>query len=1442
MTAVINRMKVLLFLLPVAFTIKAQNLNNPNKIGPIGTQVNTLSGNLFIPRTDMIIPARALDIVINFSYNSYNYLEQRGFGNGWSFMYNIMYKNDTLPGGKIISWGDGRADIYDSLPGGIYKAPKGFFTVLSQYQAGKYKLRQKNGVQFFFDNSIHKRITRIEEPNGNYINFNYTDTLLTSVSNAAGQIISFTYTGGKLATVTDAITTPVRAFTYSYDIAGNLTEVKDPMGNKTRYSYLVNGPMKTITDKNNNTVDIIYFSDFSTRELIGCNKRVSFSYDTASKTTIATDHLAEGNQVTRYTYERVDNMSWIKSITGNCCGFNISFEHNEYGNKIKQTDAKGNIYSFAYDDNGNVLKITNPLGQSKNFTYTADFNKVKTFTDVKGNVYTYDYDANGNLTRFTKPGNNITAMGYAANGDITSITDPNGNQTTLAYDSYGNLLQVTTALSSLSFVTNGRGNITSYTDARNFTYSAEYDLLNRVITMTNPAGKSAIAVYDAVGNMISFKNEKGQEVSIGYDASNRVVRVDNAKGHPSYFSYDGMDNLLSVTDPAGNMTEFAYDRLNRLTSKKDAIGNVTTYDYDANGNLVTMELPSGLVLTNVYDNLNRIVSSRDAKGVLATVEYDANNNVIRRTGPAGSGASMYYDDLNRIVKVVDALGKTTSATYDNNGNMLSIKDRDNKTRNYVYDELNRVTSFTNSNGNAVFITWDNNGNIKSLKDQLNNLTTYTHDNLNRLTRKTYHDGSFFEYGYDDIGNVISHKATDGGVISFQYDSINCLVKKTLPGNIVFDYTYDKLKQLLSAVSPNSTVNFTYDAIGRKLSETLNGKKTGYAYDDISRTLTTVYPDSTIILKEFTERGLLASILKDSVEIVNYMYNTGNRLVTTNFANGITSVNQYDFANRQSSLRAADIVKQDINFSFDNLMNKTAKERITTSNSYFYSYDNNKQLINYKKGSIASPLEEIAYQYDQVGNRRMITENNAGTSYGVNNLNQLTSSNDGGTNIVYTYDAKGNLTFDGTFYKQYDAENRIISDSASPANKISYQYDALGRRLVKNVNGRSIQYSYAGLSQIQQLDVAADTVINTIFFSHFLKPVMMQKGNEEYYYHPDEQNSVEAISQKKGRLVERYEYDPFGNQVIYDSSGNIIPNSVAGNRFGFTGQEYDNETGFIHFPYRQYNPKTGAFSQRDPLGYNNGMGLYNYARNNPVNRIDPLGLEPLLSDDEKATVSEASSVGGNAAYLGGEKLDAMIESVGEELKYGEGMVQRIKDLKSLRRGLGQIEKLQKLVNASTLEQLTKLSKYKDILGKTGNVLGGLDIAWKIYLYVTYEPDCPGSDEDLLQQAIMWKDMTIGPLGFASSGGLVNLMDYGVEKVFGTSASTAITKATFYTNEYMDDHLIITDRWGNTWNFNPLALLNGIAADFGEMSVPIEAAINSTYDAAVPYMSNNIGPKY
>ena len=54
-------------------------------------------------------------------------------------------------------------------------------------------------------------------------------------------------------------------------------------------------------------------------------------------------------------------------------------------------------------------------------------------------------------------------------------------------------------------------------------------------------------------------------------------------------------------------------------------------------------------------------------------------------------------------------------------------------------------------------------------------------------------------------------------------------------------------------------------------------------------------------------------------------------------------------------------------------------------------------------------------------------------------------------------------------------------------------------------------------------------------------------------------------------------------------------------------EYDVESGLYHLRARHYSPETGTFISSEPTGID-GPNLYWYARNNPVNNIDPNGLE------------------------------------------------------------------------------------------------------------------------------------------------------------------------------------------------------------------------------------------
>ena len=79
-----------------------------------------------------------------------------------------------------------------------------------------------------------------------------------------------------------------------------------------------------------------------------------------------------------------------------------------------------------------------------------------------------------------------------------------------------------------------------------------------------------------------------------------------------------------------------------------------------------------------------------------------------------------------------------------------------------------------------------------------------------------------------------------------------------------------------------------------------------------------------------------------------------------------------------------------------------------------------------------------------------------------------------------------------------------------------------------------------------------------------------------------------------------DYDEFGN-VLTDTNPGFQP-------FGFAGGVYDGDTGLVRFGARDYDPETGRWTAKDPIGFAGGdANLYGYVLNDPVNFVDPLGL-------------------------------------------------------------------------------------------------------------------------------------------------------------------------------------------------------------------------------------------
>jgi YD repeat-containing protein len=93
------------------------------------------------------------------------------------------------------------------------------------------------GSELFVLQPTSGQASTIVYPQGVTITFNYTDGVLTSVTNGLGRTLTFTYTGANLTGVSD----DSRTVSYAYDSTGNLTQFTDADDNVTTYSYVSAG-------------------------------------------------------------------------------------------------------------------------------------------------------------------------------------------------------------------------------------------------------------------------------------------------------------------------------------------------------------------------------------------------------------------------------------------------------------------------------------------------------------------------------------------------------------------------------------------------------------------------------------------------------------------------------------------------------------------------------------------------------------------------------------------------------------------------------------------------------------------------------------------------------------------------------------------------------------------------------------------------------------------------------------------------------------------------------------------------------------------------------------------------------------------------------------------------------------------------------------------------
>jgi RHS repeat-associated protein len=1154
----------------------AQREYQPNILAPTVTnmRVNSFTGNLFYQRLDLFISAIGTDIDFSFYYNSALSKEDWGYGYGWTHTYNMNYVVDPV-GDMIVTQQDGRVDTF-FYSNGQYTPPVGIYQTLVEYAPSKYKLSTPLGTQYFFEDPNHQRLTKIEDRYGNTFILAYSNGKPTSVTDASGRSITLNWVNGHLAEIVDALETPLRTWSYTYDPAGNLEVVTDPLNGTVLYTYDELHRMTRMTDKNGNGTSMKYNTAGAVTTLATCLLRQVFTYLPLQSKTILDEFTGTGKQTTTFEFDE-DGRNLVKS--GSCCGYKKTFEYDSLNNVTQVIDARGNSSQYVYGTNGKATQVTDVHGCSSNYTYDATYGKANNYTDKNGTSITYDYDANGNLTQINLPGGLTEQFSYNAQGLLISSTNRNGYTRTYGYNQYGYLVSENYPINNYAdtYTYDKRGNRSTHTNANNHTTQYEYDLLARLVKTIGPLDHPTLYEYDAGGNRISVTNSLPYKTEYDYNEHNYITEIRLPLETTYKMKYDGMGNLVKRTMPDGGSIIYNINEQNLPSSITDPMGYTTFYYYDELGNLTTVTDPNGNSYLYSYDEYNRLASEENPMGGVTNYTYDCNNNLISSTDPSGNAVYYEYDDLDRKVKTIDASGNTTSYDYDNNNNLTTIMDAKGNATEYFYDEMNRKIS------------------------------------------ELFADGTSRYYSLDGVGNVASRTDGNGNVTTYNYDERNLLIHRDYPDSNGDYFEYDALGNLTFAQNENATIIFTYDASNQLTSEILNGAVTNYAYNPTTGKRTLIYPTGKIVEEQFDKRGKLTSVKVDGVVQAEFAYDEAGRTLYHNYVNGTSTSYSYNANDWLISLTANPNEYIKYTYSYDGVGNiLTVELGHRPDHSISYEYDSNNQLTKFKKGflingSIQSPSKEISYTYDALGNRINIYEDGIPTTYTVNNMNQYVNST-GGQSQIFSYDDNGNLLSNGQSGFTYNYKN-AISTIIEVNDTIFFQDDALGRRVKEMAGSESVELFY---SQLQIIEEKSSMNSVEYLYGYGIEDLIMNETNEsKVFYTQGSLHSVVSINSSSGNLLELYEYYPYGKVIIYDNLFQVQSSSNYDIKNFFTGRRLDSQNMIYYNRLRGFDSSLGRFLQRDPIGYSRSLNSYMYVLNNPINFFDPFGADVTVEDTGRA---------------------------------------------------------------------------------------------------------------------------------------------------------------------------------------------------------------------------------
>lgn len=771
------------------------------------------------------------------------------------------------------------------------------------------------------------------------------------------------------------------------------------------------------------------------------------------------------------------------------------------GNLIQQKDRHGNALQFTYNFATNeLLNITDTFNQKITLTWVSGkITKVKNSAN-KEVLYTYN---NGNLKTTTNVMGGIKEYTYSPDHKIIEFTGINGGSVKNTYNS-GTIEQqktihhqedengnTTTIINALS--TSNKTAIIQYPDG-----STNYEKYNagKIVELTQTAiganYKNWVYEYDSFGNITKTTNPDGTTVVNTYNVAGKLLTTVNEKNQTFTYVLNSENQIISTINPSGIQITFEYNSFGDVTSMTDGLGNTTTSIIDSYGRKTSSTNPQLASTVFTYDN----------KGFLAT-----QTNALNQT------TSYINNNSGLPTQITDSAGNISYLTYNNFGQIISSIDAENNISSFIYDENGFLLSKTNALNQTTSFEYDNKGNILKTTDANNTSSSVEYNNRDKPVKYIDAKTNITKLSYDGLGNVLNTTNPLNQKTQYVYNWRNQVTRTQLPSGKRYDNTYDLGGLLKSKKDPmGSITTYAYDASNRTTSITdpLNNVST-FEYNANNNVTKVIKPDLTTQINTYDNNGRKIAYTDENGNTANYSYNLINQLIETS-EYGITYLVDYD-----------------------NLGNPVKKTNASDNSYIEYEYDKN-SLLKKILPSDSSPI--ISYDYNALGLRTKMVDNNGETNYTYDNLNRAnTVSNVNDGNIVYNWDKNSNLI-----------------SIKTPSNKTTnYTYDEANNMKSLNVSGLgtiSYEYNIDNLLDSTTLPNGVKTV-NEYNDNNLLTEMKTTKANNtllnfNYDYTQNNIISSEKTTNNVGESLNNYSYDSLSrmsNVTKPNSTGNYTFDNV-----------------------------------------------------------------------------------------------------------------------------------------------------------------------------------------------------------------------------------------------------------------------------------------------------------